>query len=1042
LEHLSLINEFRKELISLSLEIESSSSMGHFDINKVCEDLFCGLFRELLGLTQLRNLNNEEKQNFPGIDLADDQARIAIQVTSTSTLGKIKDTISTSLKYKFNEKYDRLIVFILTKKHASYSQSAIDQITQEKFIFNVTHDVMDYSDLATKAANVSPQILNKAVNILRSYTRGSTDGLNKEKVILAKPEQSALLKEKKKQACAESRKHNIDSALRLWNDVRKQAEKEGNKAEEIAAWLQTVLVLAWDERNPNEALKLADACLQDAKTVDLGDDRPRLLQLIGEVHRIKGNKDQARGFLTSALEHARTTGSKGDEGFALLSLSALEKPRRGSSGDNDKALEFVELAYNAFSALYVAGDDEKQKTAKDGFAQCHCWRAAIFDYARSDDALAEWTRALDVFQNLGEGWEWDAADTLLRRADLRGRIGEPPLAIADIDAAAKIYHRLGNTVGLAKCHLQAGELADLMDKRTEAAEQYQQAAAIAATWKNDSRASYFYFRHACKLVELREYVDAEKLFNFLVSSEWLERELKLTVISQLCLVAQATGNNKALKERCSIALALIDELTQEATSAEELRSLLIQKGQHLEQFGQHDQALQCFEKAIERFEAIDDQTGIAECWYQIRGVMQKLGDQKREREASEKLLALVGVEKTSPMWAALTLVGLAQLNIKDQRFVEASQQLDRAEELDPKNPAVVMIAADLRRKLPQLSSQGLGDAEHVQRPPQRDLLSLIQELHEWCACYPQKQKAILPLWYYIHRTDLWGILRSMAGVKFLICAVDAAKFERIKNGLCAQGDLFVWGTNFALDTKPKPELIPVPKGFLYPAGITVVTPKRQSANTAGDTNARKNLAPNETSVLVPVSNPKDKPYYLAYLKGVDGFPDGSPFFAGKKYQLDPRIVKFMLGSLAKDMIADNCICLPLTEREAIPNLRRTMQVAWENGAIPVFSECLPHSDRISAVCDIMLQLPAGHAGADACIAAKELWGKLLSSCSESPTSSLTTFKKEIAALLPTEPKDRIPVRIYLLRFLADSQEAVHPAIVIIEPSARPQSTQK
>ncbi len=180
MKHLSLVNEFREELTFLSREIESSSSMGHFDINKVCEDLVCGLFRELFGLAQLRNLNNEEKQNFPGIDLADDQARIAIQVTSTTNLGKIKDSITTFLKYKFNDKYDRLIVFIPTKKQPSYSQSAIDQSAQEVFLFDVTRDVMDYSDLAAKAATVSPQILTWSVSILRSYTRGCDEGLSDE----------------------------------------------------------------------------------------------------------------------------------------------------------------------------------------------------------------------------------------------------------------------------------------------------------------------------------------------------------------------------------------------------------------------------------------------------------------------------------------------------------------------------------------------------------------------------------------------------------------------------------------------------------------------------------------------------------------------------------------------------------------------------------------------------------------------------------------------------------------------------------------------
>lgn len=180
MKHISLINEFREELASLSREIEISTSMGHFDVNKVCEDLVCGLFRELFGLDKLRNLNNEEKQNFPSIDLADDHGRIAIQVTSTTNLGKIKDSITTFLAHKLNHKYDRLVIFLLTKKQASYSQSAVNQITNETFLFDVTHDVLDFTDLATKAANASPQILTKTISALRSYTRGCEEGLSDE----------------------------------------------------------------------------------------------------------------------------------------------------------------------------------------------------------------------------------------------------------------------------------------------------------------------------------------------------------------------------------------------------------------------------------------------------------------------------------------------------------------------------------------------------------------------------------------------------------------------------------------------------------------------------------------------------------------------------------------------------------------------------------------------------------------------------------------------------------------------------------------------
>ncbi len=107
-----------------------------------------------------------------------------------------------------------------------------------------------------------------------------------------------------------------------------------------------------------------------------------------------------------------------------------------------------------------------------------------------------------------------------------------------------------------------------------------------------------------------------------------------------------------------------------------------------------------FKKAIERFEAVGDQKGIIEGWFHIAGVMRKLGDGKKEREASEKVLAL-GAEKTSRIDAGLTLVTLAELNIGEQRFAEARHNSIGLKSSTRKNPAVVMIAADLRSKLPQ-----------------------------------------------------------------------------------------------------------------------------------------------------------------------------------------------------------------------------------------------------------------------------------------------------------------------------------------------------
>ena len=99
MKHIELINKFREQLSRLVVEVEGAVAMGHFDLNKICEDVVCGLFRELYGFEALRNLNSEEKANYPGIDLADDEAKIAIQVTSDKSLDKVKETLGKVIKH-------------------------------------------------------------------------------------------------------------------------------------------------------------------------------------------------------------------------------------------------------------------------------------------------------------------------------------------------------------------------------------------------------------------------------------------------------------------------------------------------------------------------------------------------------------------------------------------------------------------------------------------------------------------------------------------------------------------------------------------------------------------------------------------------------------------------------------------------------------------------------------------------------------------------------------------------------------------------------
>jgi len=122
----------RRLLLKFISENELASAQGAGDISAADEALVLALFREVYELPKLRNLN-EEKVNFPGIDLADDESGVGIQVTLTTSLGKVRATLEKVVRHDIYQKYPDVRIFVTTRKQRSYSQAAIDSILAGRF---------------------------------------------------------------------------------------------------------------------------------------------------------------------------------------------------------------------------------------------------------------------------------------------------------------------------------------------------------------------------------------------------------------------------------------------------------------------------------------------------------------------------------------------------------------------------------------------------------------------------------------------------------------------------------------------------------------------------------------------------------------------------------------------------------------------------------------------------------------------------------------------------------------------------------------------
>ncbi|MBD8522745.1 SMEK domain-containing protein [Lysinibacillus fusiformis] len=123
------IEEIMKGLSLLQYYIKfSSNKLGLHDINKACEQFFCGLFNTLWD-TKYKRLQYEEK-NYPGIDLGDKASRAAVQITSDGSKSKLWYTIKLFEKYKLYEKYGQLIHFTVGEKHFSVKKKDKIQFTK------------------------------------------------------------------------------------------------------------------------------------------------------------------------------------------------------------------------------------------------------------------------------------------------------------------------------------------------------------------------------------------------------------------------------------------------------------------------------------------------------------------------------------------------------------------------------------------------------------------------------------------------------------------------------------------------------------------------------------------------------------------------------------------------------------------------------------------------------------------------------------------------------------------------------------------------
>ena len=165
MRQLTVENSLREVITRLERQVELATAQGRTDINLALEDAFIPILKATYNLPNLINLNRKRK-NYPGIDLGDDHDRVAFQITSTTTLDKVKSTVQQFMDRAYYNSFDELYVLMLTPKQSSYRQAAIDGLLTDQLSFNCKKHIIDLGDLLRE---VSALRVTAQERILREF---------------------------------------------------------------------------------------------------------------------------------------------------------------------------------------------------------------------------------------------------------------------------------------------------------------------------------------------------------------------------------------------------------------------------------------------------------------------------------------------------------------------------------------------------------------------------------------------------------------------------------------------------------------------------------------------------------------------------------------------------------------------------------------------------------------------------------------------------------------------------------------------------------
>lgn len=150
-----LLGVISSYLTFLSNRLELLNRNGLTDLNHSLEQTYCGLLN-LVFDWNLQNMNGI-RMNFPGIDLATEDGKICVQISSDASPEKIRKTLSVFFKGENVEKCGELYIFF-TKAY-NHKVKKFDEYHPDDFVFDFNSHVWDTNKLFSRISTLDTEKL-------------------------------------------------------------------------------------------------------------------------------------------------------------------------------------------------------------------------------------------------------------------------------------------------------------------------------------------------------------------------------------------------------------------------------------------------------------------------------------------------------------------------------------------------------------------------------------------------------------------------------------------------------------------------------------------------------------------------------------------------------------------------------------------------------------------------------------------------------------------------------------------------------------------